>query len=65
MEKFGSKEESMITKIINTAKKSLCLEFGNNEAQNDSSILLLATVLKKSRIYVKDLKLWFGKKLLI
>ena len=51
----------MITKIKNAAKKSECLKFGNNDAQDDSSILLLATTLIKSIIYVKDLKLWFGK----
>ena len=65
MEKSPSKEESLITKIITTAKKFAGLKFGNDDAKNDSALLLLATALTKSRIYVEDLKLDFSSKLLI
>ena len=53
----------MMTKIINSAEN--CLEFDNDDAPNDSSLLLLATALKKSVSSVKDLSLNFCNKLLI
>ena len=42
MGKSPSKEESLITKMISTAKKSAGLKFGNDDTKDDSSILLLA-----------------------
>lgn len=59
MEKSTSYKE----KHVGFVKKRL--EYDNNDAQSDSSILLLATALIKSRIYVEDLILIFSSKLLI